>query len=152
MVKLDLANAFDRVKHDFLFAAMRNFGFNQKFIMWVKACILAPWITPLVNGHPTNFFQASRGLRQGCPLSPVLFVIQAFVLRFQLNRRLQNRSLSGIRIVPKVKDVNHAQFADDTLLLGAANLNTARNFKTELDYFRNSSGSEINFHKSKVYG
>ena len=136
----------------FLFAAMRNFGFNQKFIEWVKACILAPWIAPLVNGRPTNFFQASRGLRQGFPLSPILFIIQASILSFQLNIRLQNRSLSGIRIVPKVKDVNQAQFADDTLLLGAANLNTTRNFKTELEYFRNNSGSEINFHKSKVYG
>ena len=82
----------------------------------------------------------------------MLFVIQASDLSYQLNRSLQNRSLSGIRIVPKVKDVNHAHFADDTLLLGVANLNTARNFKIELDYFRNSSGSEINFHKSKVYG
>jgi len=152
VVKLDLASAFDRVKHDFLLAAMRNFGFNQKFIQWVKACISAPWIAPLINGRPTNFFQASRGLRQGCPLSPVLFVIQASVLSFQLNRSLQNRALSGIRIVPKVKDVNHAQFADDTLLLGAANLNTARNFKSKLDCYMNSSGSEINFHKSKIYG
>ena len=115
-VKLDLASAFDRVKHDFLFAAMRNFGFNQKFIQWVRACISAPWIAPLINGRPTKFFQASRGLRQGCPLSPVLYVIQAFVLSFQLNKSLQNRALSGIRIAPKVKDVNHAQFADDTLL------------------------------------
>jgi len=152
VVMLDLASTFDRVKHDFLFAAMRNFGFSQKFIEWVKACISAPWIAPLVNGRPTNFFQASRGLRQGCPLSPVLFVIQASVLSFQLNRRLQNRTLSGIRIVPKVKEVNHAQFFDDTLLLGAANLNTARNFKTELDLYRSSSGSEINYHKSKIFG
>ena len=84
VVKLDLANAFDRVKHDFLFAVMRNFGFNQNFIEWVKACISAPWIAPLVNGQPARFFQATRGLRQGCPLSPLLYVIQASVLSFQL--------------------------------------------------------------------
>ena len=119
--------------------------------MWVKACISAPWIAPQVNGRPTDFFQASRGLRQGCPLSPMLFVIQAAVLSYQLNRSLQNRSLSGIKIVPRVKEVNHAEFADDTLLMGAANLITARNFKTELEYYQNSSGSEINLLKSKVY-
>jgi hypothetical protein len=130
VIKMDLANAFDRVKHDFLFAVMRNFGFNQKFIEWVKACISAPWIAPLINGHPAKFFQASRGLRQGCPLSPVLYVIQASVLSFQLHICLQNRSLLGIRVVPKVKDVNHAQFADDTLLLGDANLKTTRKFKS----------------------
>jgi len=50
VVKLDLANAFDRVRHDFLFAIMRKFGFTQKFIGWVKVCISAPWITALING------------------------------------------------------------------------------------------------------
>ena len=152
VVKLDLACAFDRVRHDFLFAAMSNFGFNQRFINWVKACISNPWIAPLINGRPTSFFRASRGLRQGCPLSPVLFVLQAAVLSFQLNRKLQNRSLSGIKIVPKVKEANHAQFADDTLLLGAADLNTAGKFKAELDFYKISSGSEINYQKSKVFG
>jgi hypothetical protein len=145
VIKMDLANAFDRVKHDFLFAVMRNFGFNQKFIEWVKACIIAPWIAPLINGRPAKFFQASRGLRQGFPLSPVLYVIQASVLSFQLQSCLQNRVLPGIRVVPNVKDVSHAQFIDDTLLLGDANLKTTRNFKTELDLYKDSSGSEINY-------
>jgi exonuclease III len=152
VVKLDLANAFDRVRHDFLFAVMRRFGFNQKFIDWVKACITAPWIAPLINGRPAKFFQASRGLRQGCPLSPMLYVLQASVLSFQLQSALQSRALPGIRVVPTVKEVSHTQFADDTLLLGDANLKTARNFKTELDLYKACSGSEINYHKSKIFG
>jgi hypothetical protein len=63
IVKLDLANAFDRVRHDFLFQVMQKFGFNASFIQWIKACIRTPWISPLVNGRATNFFQASRGIR-----------------------------------------------------------------------------------------
>ena len=63
VIKLDLENAFDRVRHDFLFAVMGNFGFSKDFINWVKACIASPWIAPLVNGLSTNFFQAPRGLR-----------------------------------------------------------------------------------------
>jgi hypothetical protein len=131
---------------------MRKFGFSQRFIEWVKACITGPWIAPLINGHPTKFFQASRGLRQGFPLSPVLYVIQGSVLSFQLQSCLQNKVLPGIRVVPNVKDVSHAQFIDDTLLLGDAKLKTARNFKTELDLYKDSSGSEINYQKSKIYG
>ena len=96
IIKLDLANAFDRVRHDFLFAVMDKFGFSPIFINWIKACVSAPWIAPLVNGRPTPFFQASRGLRQGCPLSPLLYAIQASVLSFQLNLCQQINTLPGL--------------------------------------------------------
>jgi ribonuclease HI/exonuclease III len=152
VVKLDLASAFDRVRHDFLLTVMGKFGFTQKFIGWIKACIAAPWIAPLINGRPTKFFQASRGLRQGCPMSPMLYVIQAAVLSYQFQSCLLNRSLPGIRITSSTKELSHAQFADDTLLLGAASTKTASSFKTELDIYTNCSGSEINYNKCKIYG
>ena len=75
VVKLDLANAFDKVNHDYLFAVMEKFGFSPELIGWIKGCICTPWVAPLVNGRPTNFFQASRGLSQGFPLSPLLYAI-----------------------------------------------------------------------------
>eukprot|EP00253_Pinus_taeda_P027574 PITA_27574 len=117
VIKLDLANAFDRVKHEFLFMVMKKMGFSSAIINWIKACIASPWIAPLVNGRPSDFFQASRGLRQGCPLSPLLYAIQALVLSFQLDHNQQTQILPGLRMVHHVKDINHAQFADDTLLL-----------------------------------
>ena len=58
----------------------------------------------------------------------------------------------GLTITPRVKKINHAQFADDTLLLGQANLTTARTFKKELDAYTDVSGSEISLRKSKIYG
>jgi hypothetical protein len=63
IIKLDLANAFDRVNHNFLFEVMKKFGFDQSFVNWIRACIGSPWIAPMVNGRVTNFFKASRGLR-----------------------------------------------------------------------------------------
>eukprot|EP00253_Pinus_taeda_P015908 PITA_15908 len=117
-----------------------------------KACIASPWIAPLVNGRSTNFFQASRGLRQGCPLSLLLYAIQASVLSFQLEHNQQNHTLPGLRTTHKVKDINHAQFADDTLLLGGASLLSARHFKRELDIYRSISGSKINYRKCSIYG
>ena len=57
VIKLDLANAFDRVRHEFLFEVMRKFGFDSKFVKWIKSCISSPWIAPLVNGKVTNFFK-----------------------------------------------------------------------------------------------
>ena len=58
-VKIYLANAFNRVCHSFLFQVMLRFGFDPRFIHWVKACISNPWISLLVNVRATTFFQAS---------------------------------------------------------------------------------------------
>ena len=88
IVKLDLANAFDKVRLNFLFVVMLKLGFHPRLIRWIRACISGPWIAPLVNRGLTNFFHASRGLRQGCPLSPLLYVIQASILSFQLEKSL----------------------------------------------------------------
>eukprot|EP00253_Pinus_taeda_P015500 PITA_15500 len=151
VIKLDLANAFDRVKHEFLFMVMKKMGFSSAIINWIKACIASPWIAPLVNGRPSDFFQASRGLRQGYPLSPLLYAIQASVLSFQLDHNQQTQILPRLRMVHQVKDINHAQFADDMLLLGGASINSAKSFKKELDSYREVSGSKINFIKSIVY-
>jgi len=74
-IKMDMENAFDRVEHDFHFKVMHMFGFNQEFLSWTGSCISNPWIAPLLNGRPTPFSRASRGLRQGFPLSPLLYVI-----------------------------------------------------------------------------
>eukprot|EP00253_Pinus_taeda_P022123 PITA_22123 len=151
VIKLDLENAFDRVKHEFLFMVMKKMGFSSAIINWIKACIASPWIAPLVNCHPSDFFQASRGLRQGCPLSPLLYVIQASVLSFQLDHNQQTQILPRLRMVHQVKDINHAQFADDTLLLGGASINSIKSFKKELDSYIEVSGSKINFIKSAAY-
>ena len=88
IVKLDLANAFDKVRLNFLFTVMLKLGFHPQLIRWIRTCILGPWIAPLVNGRPAKFLHASRGLRQGCPLSPLLYVIQASVLSFQPDKSL----------------------------------------------------------------
>jgi hypothetical protein len=96
VIKIDLANAFDRVRHAFLFQVMECFGFDSSFIHWVKSCINKPWITPLINGRATSFFKASRGLQKGCPLSPFLYAIQAGVLSFQLEHYHIDQDLMGI--------------------------------------------------------
>ena len=84
IIKLVMANAFDQVKHSFLFKVLLSFGFNSNFVNLIKACIEKPWIAPLVNGRPTSYFQASRGIRQGCPVSPFLYILMAASLSRKL--------------------------------------------------------------------
>ena len=62
-IKLDLENAFDRLRHSFIVMVMERFGFPSVLINQVQACISSPWIAPLINGRPTEFFKASRGVR-----------------------------------------------------------------------------------------
>ena len=130
---------------------LAKFGFSSTVINWIKGCVDAPWIGPLVNGRPTGFFKATRGLRQGCLLSPLLYAIQALVLSFQLNLFQEIHSLPGLRIVNGVWSINHAQFVDDTLLLGGASSQSSKYFNEELEIYKDLSGSKINFQKIKIF-
>ena len=118
IIKLDMANAFDWVKHSFLYKVLLSFGFNSNFINLIKACIEKPWITPLLNGRPTNYFQALRGIRQGCPLSPFLYILMADSLSRKITVEFFFGTPSGIRIMKGIEPINHILFADDSLLLG----------------------------------
>ena len=61
LIKLDMKNTFDRVKLSFLYQVLIYFGFSAEFVYLIKACTNRPWISPLVNGRPADFFQATRG-------------------------------------------------------------------------------------------
>ena len=97
IIKLDMKNAFDRVKLFFLYQVLISFGFSADFIRLIKACTNRPWIAPLVNGRPIDFFQASRGLRQGFPLSPFLYILMVESLSLKLLVELVASSLPGLR-------------------------------------------------------
>eukprot|EP00253_Pinus_taeda_P022073 PITA_22073 len=151
VLKLDLANAFDRVRHSFLFAVLRKIGFSPSFISTIAACISEPWISPLINGRTCDAFQSSRGLRQGCPLSPYLFILMADSISRALDYNRRVGLISGIKFGNGVKNINHSQFADDTLLIGGASTTIAKRFKALLDQFMECSGGEINYQKSCIY-
>jgi len=86
IVKLDVANAFDRVNLGFIAIVLQRFGFSKRAIDIIKACIVGPWIAPLVNGRQSEYFQSSRGLRKGCTLSPFLYIIMVDSLSRSLEK------------------------------------------------------------------
>ena len=151
LIKLDIKNAFDRVKLPFLYVVLLSFGFCSEFVRLIKASTDGPSLAPLVNGRPTDFFIASRGLRQGCPMSPFLYILMAETLSKKLVADKEARFIPGIRIARGVDPINHALFADDSLLLGGASLNFARAFSDTLLKYCLSSGALINKAKSVVY-
>ena len=152
LIKLDIVNAFDRVKLSSIYKVLRSFGFSSAFINLIKSCTDKPWIAPLVNGRPTNFFQATRGLRLGCPLSPFLYILMVDTLSRKLTARKNDGIILGIKSASGVYSINHTLFVDDMLLLGGALLRMARVFKEIMQYFCIISGDLINNQMSVVYG
>jgi hypothetical protein len=80
-----------------------SFGFEQEFVKLIQACTHSPWIAPLVNGRPIEFFKSSRGLRQGCPLSPFLYILMADSLSRKLEQERLIGATPGLRITKDLK-------------------------------------------------
>ena len=146
-----MENAFDRVNLSFLADVLKTFIFSEEFVEIIQACIVGPRIAPLIIGRPRNFFKSSRGLRQGCPLSPFLYIIMAESLSRNLKHCKRNSTLTSLSISRGTKRINHSMFADDTLLLGGESCIVARRFKAILDSFMEVSGGMVNNGKSYLY-
>jgi hypothetical protein len=151
VIKLDMENSFDRVKHSFLFSVLEKYGFSDTSIEWIEFCFGASWIAQMINGRPTQFFKSSRGLRQGLPLSPSLYILMVDSLSQKLEAERRIGRLTCLQIALGVKEINNSQFADDTLLLGASSPIITRRFKKLLDKFLIAFGGKINCSKSKIY-
>jgi hypothetical protein len=83
--KLDLKKAYDHVNWSFLLYLLKRCGFGERWRGWIEWCISSVWFSILVNGTPEGFFNISRGIRQGYPLSLLLFVLVMEALSRMVN-------------------------------------------------------------------
>ena len=100
LLKIDLAKAFDRVEWNFILQALARKGLHGHFINLIHECISSPTFSVIVNGQPFARFVSERGIRQGCPLSPYLFVLAINELSLVLQEALEANSLHGIILGP----------------------------------------------------
>ena len=92
LIFLDQEKAFDRLSHDFLFRTLERFGFGEYFIKWIKILYSDARSFVKVNGFETFEFVTERGVRQGCPLSPLLYVLAAETLSSSIRK---NKCIKG---------------------------------------------------------
>jgi hypothetical protein len=97
-IKIDMEKAFDRMELNFILAILSKLGFHPTWINWIKLCITFSSFSIMLNGSPYGNFNPERGLRQGDPLSPFLFILGTEVLSRLLLRQESQGLLSGIKI------------------------------------------------------
>ena len=120
-LKLDMSKAYDRVEWVFLEEMMVKMGFPMPFIRVIMHCVSTASFALLINGQPSRMFCPSRGLRQGDPLSPFLFILCAEGLSTLLREAESKKEIHGVKIGKKVEPISHLFFADDSLLFIKAN-------------------------------
>ncbi|XP_038980099.1 uncharacterized protein LOC120110150 [Phoenix dactylifera] len=149
-VKLDMERAYDRIRWSFLQQALEAYGFPRQWIDWVMGCVRGPQFSILVNGTPSPYFESSIGLRQGCPLSPYLFIICADILSRSLQRVCASRELEAYTPATGARPITHLLFADDCLLLARARTTEARVLRRVVAAYCAASGQRVNFSKSTI--
>jgi hypothetical protein len=136
--KIDFEKAYDKVRWPFLLQTMQMKGLSPKRMSWVQAFISGGSVAININDEVRPYFQTKKGLRQGDPLSPILFNIVADMLAILIKRAKADNQISGI--VPHLVDegLSILQYADD-------------NMKLLVCAFEQLSGLKINFHKSEIF-
>ena len=117
--KLDIEKAYDNINWQFLLKVMQKMGFGSKWLRWMWWCISTAKYSVMVNGVPASFFSSSKGLRQGDPLSPYLFVMGMEVLSILIRRAVEGGFISGCKIQhgrERAVHIAHLLFADDTIV------------------------------------
>ncbi|GKV50623.1 hypothetical protein SLEP1_g57323 [Rubroshorea leprosula] len=150
--KADFEKAYDCVDWSFLDWMLERCGFGTKWRGWITECLSTARISVLVNGSPTREFEVGKGLRQGDPLSPFLFLLISEGLQGLVQRAVTEGMLHGIEIGKQGMTMSLLQFADDTIIMGRADAENIRMVKDVLKWFELMSGLRINFRKSSVFG
>lgn len=150
VLKLDMSKAFDRVNWAFLIVALRKMGFSEKWINLLHQCFSTVSFSLLINGTPTQRFFPKRGLRQGDPLSPYLFIIFLETLSCVLNHLDTSGSCKGRKLFRNGVSFSHLFFADDYLIFFEPSLESCCQLKKALEGFTTFSGQCVNPLKSHI--
>ena len=131
---------------------MAQMGFSNKWRGRINACLNSAFASVLVNGSPTKEFKLEKGLRQGDPLSPLLFILAVEALNVAILEAKDKKLFCGVEVGKDKINVSHLQFADDAIILGNWSLDNVKNMSRILICFHLAFGLKVNFNKSKIFG
>ncbi|GAU36760.1 hypothetical protein TSUD_213250 [Trifolium subterraneum] len=150
--KVDFEKAYDSVDWGFLEYMLGRCGFCGKWIGWIRVCVFAGNLSVLVNGSPTSEINIQRGLKQGDPLAPFLFLLVVEGFSGAMRNAVTLNLFKGFSIGRDPVIISHLQYADDTLCIGEASVENLWALKAILRGFELASGLKVNFWKSGLIG
>lgn len=150
--KVDFEKAYNCVCWEFLLYMLETMGFNGKWVSWIKNMLSSSSISILVNESLTGEFKSTRGLRQGDPIAPFLFLVVVEGLSGLMRQALLKGLYKGYKVGKQNAELSLLQFADDTLFFVEDSLQNVLCIKSILRSFKMVSGLKINFHKSSIGG
>ena len=147
-LKLDIEKTYDRLEWDFIEECLYRLGFHEIWIKWIIECITTVFYSLVINDEPTGHLRPSRGIRQGDPLLPYIFIMCMEVFSTALiNAAQKPRTGLGIKLTTGGERIPCLLFAEDYLLFCRADQTNCSKLKHLLDEFCIQSGQLINFHK-----
>ncbi|KAI3520556.1 hypothetical protein L1887_10005 [Cichorium endivia] len=131
---------------------MEQMGFGTKWRSWIHGCLTSSRTSVIINGSPTDEFQISKGVRQGDPLSPFLFIIAMEGLNVALEAARDKGLFKGVKLPRNGPTLTHLFYADDAIFVGEWDRTNLKNLARILKCFHIASGLKVNFNKSRVFG
>ena len=150
-LKLDMSKAYDRVEWVFLERIMRHLGIEERLIKIIMACVQSVAYAVLLNGQPVGNIKPTKGLRQGDPLSPYLFLLCAMGLQSLIHQAEMDGHIRGVAICRNGHKVSHLFFADDSVLFCRATKAECNKILEILEVYEKGSGQKINKEKTNLF-
>ncbi|KAK1260155.1 hypothetical protein QJS04_geneDACA013407 [Acorus gramineus] len=141
-VKIDLRKAFDSIRWPFIQATLEAMNFSPIWVQWIMACIQSHRFSVLINGSPFGFFESSSGLRQGDPISPMLFVLGMEFFSQSLDAELTQGKIGSF--TKHSSAISHLLFVDDLLIFTPITRRSGHALRMLLSQFATLSGLELN--------
>ncbi|XP_057986601.1 uncharacterized protein LOC131171150 [Hevea brasiliensis] len=141
-IKLDMHKAYDQVDWDFLEKVLTQLGFDRRWVKLVMQRVSTVSFSILINGAPSESFILTRGLRQGDPLSPYLFLFVSQALSSLIAHAKELGQIKGLKINRTTPVITNVLFADDTLLFGKANKGEAMAIMSIIDRYSAASSQK----------
>ena len=150
-LKLDMSKAYDRVESRFLMEIMRKMGFCDIWLNLIHERISMVSYSILVNGEPKGEIFPSRGIRQGNPLSPYLFLLCSEGLNRMIQKVAREDIIRGFSLCKNGPKITHLFFADDSLLFCCARREDLQAIQHILTNYEHASSQKINREKTTLF-